>query len=340
MKQKNKLFALILVLMILLTSGCGSDDYLKDENGKIITNETTGQSVRKDILCQPSKDSDLYNIYFEHADQMKVSVEDLPTCEEFNLSTNEYDGLWEAILVRPLAWLIIQLGRLLGNPGISVMLVGLLIRFILLPFTVKSMRQSNNMQKAQPELMKIEKKYDGKTDSESMMAKSQEMMMVYQKYKINPVSGCLLALIQIPIFFAFLSAINEVPAIFEGSLFGMNLGMTPWKGLSQGEYIYIALIFFIISTTYFSFKNTMKQNQNNEMMQQMNTMLIFMIVSISIASFSLPTAIALYWIVVNAFAVFQNYIVKKILAKDDMKSSKTIDIKEKKKGNHKKKEVK
>lgn len=337
MKTKNKLMAFLLVGVILLTSGCGSDDYLKDEKGQILVNETTGQSVRKDILCQPSKESELYNIYLEHKDQMNKSVEELPTCEEFNLSTNEYKGLWEALLVRPLAWIIIQLGRLLGNAGISVMLVGLLIRCILLPLTIKSMRQSTNMQKAQPEIMRIEKKYAGRTDSESMMAKSQETMLIYQKYKINPIAGCLGALIQIPIFFAFLSAINEVPAIFEGNLFGMNLGMTPWKGLSQGEYIYIGLIFLIVATTYFSFKNTMKSNQNNEMMQQMNTMMIFMIVSISIASFSLPTAIALYWIVVNAFAVFQNHIVKRILAKDENKTSKTIDIKERKKGNNKKK---
>ena len=62
MKTKNKLFAFILIGIILLTSGCGSDDYLKDEKGQIIINETTGQSVRKDILCQPVKDSELYNI--------------------------------------------------------------------------------------------------------------------------------------------------------------------------------------------------------------------------------------------------------------------------------------
>ena len=162
-------------------------------------------------------------------------------------------------------------------------------------------------------------------------------MLVYQKYKINPVSGCLVALIQIPLFFAFLDAINEVPAIFEGNLLGMHLGMTPWKGLAQGEYIYIVLIFLIVATTYISFKNSMKTNQNSEMMKQMNFMFMFMIVSISIASFSLPTAIAFYWIITNGFAVIQNYIIKKILEKDN-KDKKVIEIKHKEKKN--KKEVK
>ncbi len=338
MKKKNKMLAIILVVLISLTSGCGSDDYLKDDKGNILTNEATGQSVQKDILCQPSKDSELYKIYEEKKDQLDVKVEELPTCENFTINSNKYDGLWEAILVRPLAFIILKIGYLFNNMGISVMLVGLLIRLILLPLAIKSMRQTNNMQKAQPEIANIERKYAGKTDSESLMAKSQEQMLIYQKYKINPVAGCLVALIQIPLFFAFLDAINEVPAIFEGNLFGMHLGMTPWKGLAEGQYIYIILIFLIVATTYISFKNSMKSNQNNEMMKQMNFMFMFMIISISIASFSLPTAIAFYWIVTNGFAVIQNLIMKKIIEKDNnqkSKSKKIIDIKHKEKTNKK-----
>ena len=61
-------------------------------------------------------------------------------------------------------------------------------------------------------------------------------------------------------------------------------------------------------------------------------MFMFMIVSISIASFSLPTAIAFYWIVTNGFAVFQNYLIKKILDKEEnSKGKKVIDVKHKEK---------
>ncbi len=332
MKKQNKILAVILVLIISLTSGCGADDYLKDENNAVLTNTQTGQSVRKDILCQPQKDTELYHIYETHNDQLKTKLEDLPTCEEFNLGSNPYNGLWETILVRPLALLILKAGYLFNNFGIAVMVIGLLIRLIMLPLAIKSMKATSNMQKAQPEIQRIERKYAGRTDSESMMAKSQEQMMVYQKYKINPVSGCLVALIQIPLFFAFLDAINKVPAIFEGSLFGMHLGMTPWKGLSEGQYIYIILIFLIVATTYISFKNSMKSSQNNEMMKQMNFMFMFMIISISIASFSLPTAIAFYWIVTNGFAVLQNAIIKRVLNEEEKKKKKHIfDIKWKRK---------
>ena len=57
------------------------------------------------------------------------------------------------------------------------------------------------------------------------------------------------------------------------------------------------------------------QDKNSEMAQQMNFMFIFMIFMVSIASLSLPTAIALYWIVTNGFAVIQNFIIKKIIEK-------------------------
>ncbi len=332
MKKKNKILGIILITILLLTSGCGSNDYLKDEEGRLITNQETGQSVRKDILCKPAENSELYRIYQEHNDQLDVKIEDLPTCNEFNLSSNKYSGLWQSFLVRPIALIILKLGFLVNNFGISVMIVGLLIRLILLPLSLKSMKQSSIMQKAQPELARIEKKYANKTDNASMMAKSQEMMMIYQKYKINPVSGCLTAIIQIPLFFAFLDAINKVPAIFEGNLLGMQLGTTPWKGISQGQYIYIVLIFLIIVTTYVSFKNSMNQNSSNdEMMKQMNFMFKFMIISISIASFNLPTAIAFYWIVTNGFAVVQNYIIKQIMAKETNKDKRIIEVKPKKK---------
>ena len=79
---------------------------------------------------------------------------------------------------------------------------------------------------------------------------------------------------------------------------------------------FLILIILIILTTYLSFKNSMKQTGNNsEMERQMQFSLKFMIIMISFASLSLPTAIALYWIVTNLFAVIQNYIIKNIIEK-------------------------
>lgn len=310
--MKIKKIMILVISIAFLTTGCGNKTYLKEDKN-IVTFESTGQSLQNNILCQP-KEEKLYEVYQKYNDQLTTRLEDLPTCENFKPSDIKYKSLWETLFVKPLAYIILKLGLLINNFGISVMLIGIGIRLILLPFSKKTMDQSENMKKAAPEIQKIEKKYAGRTDSDAMMMKSQETMLIYKKYKINPVSGCLLAFIQLPLFFAFLQAINRVPAIFEDSLFGMKLGMTPWVGIKEGNYIYIVLILLIIGTTTFSFKNSMnnQNNGNNEMARQMQFTLKFMIIMISIASFSLPTAIALYWIVTNGFVVLQNFIFKKI----------------------------
>ena len=166
------------------------------------------------------------------------------------------------------------------------------------------------MKKAQKDIDRLEKKYKGKDDKESMMAKSQEMMMIYKKYNINPMSSCLFSFLQLPIFFAFLEAVYRVPAFFENNFLVFNLGTTPIEGFKAGNYWYIILILLIFGATFFSFKN-MNTSGNEEQAKQMKTMSTFMTVFILIVSFSLPTSIALYWIVSNGFTVVQNLIMKK-----------------------------
>ena len=312
MKKSKKIFILIAIILMLV--GCTKT---VKEDKKAVVYEETGQTLTANILCQP-ENKDLYAKYEEYNESLTVKLEDLPTCKNFTPKKLKYVSLWETIFIKPLAWLILKLGYAVKNMGVSVMIIGLLIRLIMMPVQIKTMKQSEAMKKMQPEIQKIEKKYRNRTDNESLMAKSQETMLLYKKYKINPISGCLMAFVQLPIFFAFLESINRVPAIFEGKFLTMNLGMTPMTGIAHHNYIYILLVILIIASTYFSFKNTMGgQSQTPEMQQQMKFMFTFMIVMISVASLSLPTAIALYWIVTNGFAVIQNIIIKKLLEKSE-----------------------
>ncbi len=310
--MKKKIKIVVIALLFLLLTGC--TEQIKDGK-EVVTNKETGQTLTANILCKP-EEQNLLETYEKYNDKLQVKLEDLPTCKSFTPNKLQYESLWESVFVKPLAWLILKLGYLVKNMGISVMVIGLLIRLIMMPLQIKTVKQSENMKKIQPEIARIEKKYQNKTDNDSLMMKSQETMMLYKKYNINPVSSCLGAFIQLPLFFAFLEAINRVPAIFEGEFLGMNLGMTPTAGIAGQNYIYIVLIVLIILSTFLSFKNSMSsQNQTPEMEQQMKFMFIFMIVMISFASLSLPTAIALYWIVTNGFAVIQNIIIKKIVEK-------------------------
>lgn len=329
--MKNKIMAIILVCVLLLTSGCGDNKYIKDKDNKIVTYEATGQMLEKDIVCLPEKDGELYNLYKEYKDQLNVDFEDLPACTDFKVNSNESSGLWEFLFVKPLAFLILALGKLVGNFGISLILIGLAIRLILLPFTIKSTKQTMNMKKAQPEIEKIERKYRNRTDNESLMAKSQETMMVYKKYKVNPMIGCLMAFIQLPLFFAFLQAIYRTPAIYEETLLTFNLGMTPLVGIKTGNYLYLLLLVLIAVSTYFSFKQTMSQTGSAapEAAKQMKTMLYVMLVVITYVSLTLPTALAFYWIVTYAFIAVQNIIINKVNNKDLTNKKKDDKIKDK-----------
>ena len=331
--MKNRFKILVLVFVLFLTSGCGNSKYIQDNDKKIVTYEETGQMLEKDILCLPEKDSELYNIYKEYSDQLNINFEDLPACTDFKITSNESSGLWEFLFVKPLAYLILLLGKLVGNLGISLILIGLAIRLILLPFTIKSTKQTMNMKKAGPELEKLERKYRNRTDNESLMAKSQETMMIYKKYKVNPMVGCLMAFIQLPLFFAFLQAIYRTPAIYEESLLTFNLGMTPLVGIKTGNYLYLLLLVLIAVSTYFSFKQTMSQagSQSPEAAKQMKIMLYVMLVVITYASLTLPTALAFYWIVTYAFIAVQNIIMNKVNNKDltNKKDNKKDKIKDK-----------
>ena len=338
--MKNKFILAILVVAMLLTSGCGASDYLQDDNKKIVQYEETGQSLPNNILCKPEKNTDLYSLYEEYSDDLKIPFDKLPACSEFKLNSNKASGIWEGIFVKPLAYLILKLGKLVGNYGISLIIIGLLIRLILLPFSYKTHKQSKNMQKVQRDMQKLEYKYRGRDDRDSMMMKSQEMLEIYKKYDVKPMSGCLVAFLQLPIFFAFLQAINRVPAIFERKLLGFNLGMTPYVGLTHGNYLYILLILLIAVSTYFSFKYSMKStgalNQTPDMANQMNTMTNVMVILIVVTSFSLSTALSFYWIVTYAFIAIQTFIFRKLTGdipkKDKNKKDKIKDKLEVKRG--------
>lgn len=306
--KKKKILIIMLMLLVFTTSGCTK--ILKGEDKKPVTNPTTGQSLPENILCRPT-DKETLEIY----EKNEVDLSKLPECEEFSVTSGGYEGIWTTIFVKPLAWFIVKLGGLVKNYGISVMLITLIIRLIMVPVTKKTAMQSENLQKAKPELDKLEKKYANKQDQESMMQKSQEMLMIYKKYDINPMSGCLFSLIQIPLFFAFYEAMNRLPAIFEEVLGPFQLGTSPMVALKSGDWYYLIFVVLVVLVTYFSFKLNSGASMSAEQAGQMKMMSNIMVVMIGVMSFSISTGIALYWIVNSGFTVLQNLYVKRSKSK-------------------------
>lgn len=328
--MKNKKIIILLIAILLLT-GCTKQ--LKDVNGKIVKNEETGQTLPSNIMCQP-EDKEIIKIYddtkaakekkmakdlknekitkTEYNKQMKslLDIHKLPKCSNFKITSGGYEGLWNTIFIKPLTWFLIKLGQLLNNYGLAIIFATLLIRLLLYPITRKTLKQSEMMRKVQPEMKKIEQKYADKKDQQSMTMKSQEIMALYKKYNVNPMSGCLFSFLQIPLFFAFYEALYRLPVLFEDNFLVFNMATTPMAALSKGHYYYLILPVLVLVVTFFSFKAN-KNNGAGGSEKQMKTMMNVMLVIIVFTSFQMSTAIILYWITNSGFTILQNLLVKR-----------------------------
>ena len=302
MKKNTKKIIILIVLLLFLTTGCTKT--LTDSNKKVVKNNETGQTLTKNILCRPTnkKTTEIYKKY-------KVKIEKLPECKDFKINSGKYEGLWTTIFVKPLAFILLVLGRLVKNYGLSVIIVSLAIRLIAYPITKKTAMQSEMMKKAQPEINRIQKKYEGKQDQESMMKQNQEIMAVYKKYNMNPMAGCLFAMLQLPIFVAFFEAVQRTPVIFEDKFLGLQLGTTPAVGITTPTlYAYIILILLIAASTFFSFKMNSTGNMQDPSMKMMPIMMTGMII---VTGIFMPTGLGIYWVTSNVFTIIQNILVKR-----------------------------
>lgn len=305
---------LLLILSLAMLTGCTKT--LTGEDKKPVKYEETGKALTENVLCRPT-DENVVNIYKEN----NVDIDKLPKCETFK-PFSEYEGLWTTIFVKPLAWAIINIGLLLEKIGLgkglangfAIVISCLVIRLILYPLTRKTAMQSEKLKEVQPQLEKLEKKYKDKTSEEDQKRKAEEMMAIYSKNKINPLSSCLLSFIQIPLLFAFLEAINRTPVIFENKFLKLDMGTTISHGImSNLWYAYIIFLLLILATSYFSFRKTLKDQ--TAMAKQMKGTIYFMLAMILVAAFSLPVALGIYWITSSLFTILQNMLVERKKAK-------------------------
>lgn len=311
--KKTMKKVLVFLFLIVMVTGCTT--VLKDpKTKKAVTYEDKNLKItlNQNILCKPTNKG-VIKKYEKYKKQ--IDINKLPECTKFKISDGNYNNLWETIIVKPLAWLTINVGKIVKSYGIALIILSILIRLILAPFTKGTAQQSENMKKMQPEVDRINKKYEGKTDQQSMQAKSMETMALYKKYNINPFSSCLFALVQIPLLFGFLEAINRVPVIFEENLFGLVLGTTPMKAITTGHYQYALIVIIIGVTTFISQKlnKTAPTPSSNDI--NPNTMLNMMLIMIVFMSLNFSVAISLYWIASTLFTICQNLIVKKMAEK-------------------------
>lgn len=180
--------------------------------------------------------------------------------------------------------------------GFAIILMTLIIRLILLPLNIKQTKSSIAMSELQPETKKIQEKY--KNDPQRAQ---QEMMKLYKEKGANPLSGCLPMLIQWPIFIALYYVFNN--------LTGINGVHFLWiQDLAKRD-IVLAILSGI--TTYYS-GSLMMPTGDSAQAKQSATMNIGMSIFMIFISWSLKSALVLYWVVNNLIQIIQTLVMKKV----------------------------
>ena len=301
--KKIKLLGFLVLCLFLLTA-CVRP--LKDDK-KIITNPVTKQQLTENIVCQP-EDKESIKVYNKY--KSKVDISKLPKCSEYMIFKGKYNGLWDSFFIKPLVVLLVQIGRLIKSYGLSIIIVTLILKLVTLPITISQIKQNKIMKEIQPELTKLEEKYDGKTDQASIMNKTREQAAIYKKYNLNPLSTIASGVLTAVIFIAFYESIMRTPVIFENVFIGFQLGTSPLTAFNSGKYIYLILVVLNVLITYLTLKIT-QLNTNKDSMQSMNTLFIVMPVIIGFMALVSPAALNIYWIVQSGFAFVQSYIINK-----------------------------
>ena len=202
--------------------------------------------------------------------------------------------------------------------GIAVILLTVLIKFIFYPLGTQTFKSQKAMSEIQPRIKEIQEKYKGDKEKQS-----RAMMELYKEKKINPLSGCLPLLLQLPILLALyrvflkgfypealanLYSFVPHPGLIDPTFLGL-------VNLSQPNFI-LAILAGV--SQYFQLRMTPQSKKTKEgtpglsrmMTGQMNYLLPAFAIFICL---KLPSAVALYWIVMTIFTIVQQYFILKKL---------------------------
>ena len=197
------------------------------------------------------------------------------------------------LLKQFLALLLTTTDKYVGNFGVSIIIVTILIKIALLPLTLKQDKSMKEMKKIQPELEKLKEKYAN--DKQMLNIKTMEL---YKEHKVNPLGGCLPLLIQLPILIALFGVLRNGIIPQDSSFL--------WLKLSDKDPYYILPI--LNGAVSFFQQKLMGSADSNPQMK--NMMYIFPIMMIMI-SYKMPSGLQLYWLTSSILAVVQQYFIMK-----------------------------
>ena len=201
-----------------------------------------------------------------------------------------------ALLAKPLLQLMRFLFSVVGNWGVSIILMTILVRLVLLPFNVFSTKSMKAMQKIQPEMNRIKERYKDKP-AEQKIQMNQEIMELMKRNKANPVGGCLPMLLQLPVFFALYRVLGQSVELYRAPF------MLWIQDLSAKDPFYILPVLMGISMF------GQQKLTPTAMDPQQAKIMMWMPVLFSFFMISLPSGLTLYIFVSTLFAIIQQYVL-------------------------------
>ena len=247
------------------------------------------------------------------------------------------ENWFNALFVWPLSWVLNHLAPIITVGG-AIAVVTAVVNGLLAVFTLKSQMGMQRMQMLQPELNKIQRKYEGRDDQASKMRMAQEQQQLMKKYDVNPGSMMLVQFIQLPIIMAMFMAIQRAEAVVNGTFLGMNLQVKPseafgllFKGdLSGLPYIILFLLMAITQVVlvllpmYFQKKKAAaeaaKHHRKPEPTNNQNMMMqMYMIVMVLAFGLMWQSGMSLFWFIRNIVDIIKTIIVQNIMENNSQK---------------------
>jgi YidC/Oxa1 family membrane protein insertase len=202
--------------------------------------------------------------------------------------------------------------NIVSNYGIVIILLTIIVRLILTPLTITQTRSMARMQKIQPQLKELQKKY--KDDKQKLQ---QETMAFYKQNNVNPLAGCLPLILQMPVFFALFQALRNPTEKVTDVVKDFNF---LWLNLNERDPYYI-LVILMVATMFLSTKLSTTDPKQSKFMYLLPVVFGFI-------SWQFPAGILVYWVTTNVWSIGQQWIVNKIVKRDVGKGGKKEEEKE------------
>ncbi len=289
----------------------GLNNYKVSSNGSVVRiNPNDLYSITTKIFVGPKE----YNVIKNYNTALNLSKFD-----------DTIDFGWFFFFTKPMIKFLLWIHSLIGNFGLAILVFTIIIRLAILPIAYKSYVSMAKMKDLQPKMKSLKELY--KSD---MQRYNKELMDLYKKEQVNPLSGCLPILLQIPIFFSiykvifvsiemrhapFWGWIHDLSAMDNTNLFTL-FGLLPWN---TPDLLHIGVWPILMGLTMY-IQQKLSTAQTLDKMQQriMNMMPVFL--TVVLAKF--PVGLVIYWTWSNVLSIIQQYFINKKVHSDLLKRKK------------------